>query len=527
MFHWRTTSVVLLGMLLLLVATTGPAFAVQNTSTPSAQQTSGATALTSGTPTATSQRATTKADTVKGGMAKNFAQWTRQGGVIMYPIYLVFIIGLGVLVYQMVRIVFDKKRMKPIRANIERSLSPQQEEFDRKSAVLGIWKIVAEYPQSLMAQLFEKLCGLWHRDPSAESLQTEIQGYMETTKERYELLRSFTVLLSDTAGALGLLGTVWGMYITFMPGKLESSQVILGMGTALVTTIGGLVVSILLNFGIAFVHNTFLTHLGYIEEQADKFRYIFGKGQSVAVDTSAILSSLTSVAGQVARPPVPEPRPELSRPVPTTMKILSGNHQIAEAGSELPKPLEIAVLDQYGKPMENLPVIFETDGTMISLEDGDNIKRVETDFAGRARTHARLGKLVGKHTIVARVDGGANLEQEFEIESRPGAPDKLYVLSGHLQTGRPGATLPDPLSLKLEDAYGNPVPEQSVVFEVTYNNGRLDHDKTRTEVYTDEDGIASVGFRLAETPGANIVKAAVKSKTTRKLETSFESMGRE
>ena len=66
-----------------------------------------------------------------------------------------------------------------------------------------------------------------------------------------------------------------------------------------------------------------------------------------------------------------------------------------------------------------------------------------------------------------------------------------------------------------------------MLFEVTYNSGRLDRDKTRLDVKTNDEGIASVGFRLGDTPGVNIVKATVKPRGGRKLETSFESMGRE
>jgi hypothetical protein len=250
----------------------------------------------------------------------------------------------------------------------------------------------------------------------------------------------------------------------------------------------------------------------------------------VGAPIAAVAAPFPAVAGPVDMPvaaTVPEVKVAAPRRVPTSLKILSGNRQTVEAGANLPKALEVAVEDQYGKPMENFPVIFETNGSLITFDNGDTIKQVETDFLGRAKAQARLGKAVGQHKVIARVNGEANLFQEFEIESRPGAPDKLEVLSGHTQIGRPGASLSELLSLKLEDGCGNPVPDQAVIFEVIHNTGRLDHDKTRAEVHTDEEGVAAIGFRLGETAGANIVKAWVKSRSTRKLEASFESMGRE
>ncbi len=523
MFRNRTTSVGLSGIFLLILFSAGLAFGVQQDTLQTPAQQAGSTM-----PPSSSQPAATQPEAPKSGIAKNFSEVTKQGGWVMYPIYGVFVLGLGVVMYQFVRIFFDTYYTKPIKTTIEKKLGEEGGPVEER--IKEIWQLVQQYPKSKMAQLLDRLCDLWHRDPSAEALQVEIDGYIASVKERYEIGRNFSILLSDTAGALGLLGTVLGMYETFMPGQLESSQIISGMGVALVTTISGLIVSIFLNFAISWAHSTFHSHLEGVTEHADEFRNRFGRGQAAAggiVQIKEVVHVAAAGGDQPveALPRAPEP-PKVRR-VPSKLKILSGNHQVAEAGASLPKALEVAVEDQFGDPLKNLTVIFETNGSMITFDNGDNVKQVDTDFIGRAKTQARFGKLIGKHKILARINGEANLLEEFEVESRPGAPEKLHVLSGHLQTGHPGALLSEPLSLKLEDAFGNPVPEQPVVFEVAYNGGRLDRDKTRLEVTTGDDGVASTGFRLAETPGANIVKAAVKSKGSRKLETSFESMGRE
>jgi biopolymer transport protein ExbB/TolQ len=523
MFRNRTTSVGLSGMFVLVLFMAGLAFGVQQDTLQTLAQQAG-----SAMPPSSSQPTATKPEEKKKNTATNFVEVTEQGGWVMYPIYGVFVLGLGVVMFQFVKIFFDTHYAKPIKTTIEKKLGAESGSAEER--IKEIWQLVQQYPKSKMAQLLDKLCDLWHRDSSAEALQLEIDGYMSSVKERYEIGRNFAILLSDTAGALGLLGTVLGMYETFMPGQLESTQIISGMGVALVTTIGGLIVSIFLNFAISWAHSAFHSHLEGVTEHADAFRNRFGKGQAAAggvVQIKEVVHVAAAGGDQPIIAPPPAPEPPKVRRVPSKLKILSGNNQVAEAGASLPKALEVAVEDQFGDPLKNLTVIFETNGSMITFDNGENVKQVDTDFIGRAKTHARFGRLIGKHKILARINGEANLLEEFEVESRPGAPEKLHVLSGHLQTGHPGAPLSEPLSLKLEDAFGNPIPEQPVVFEVAYNSGRLDRDKTRAEVNTDDDGVASIGFRLAETPGANIVKAAVKSKGSRKLETSFESMGRE
>ncbi|GEM_PF-3536507 len=523
MFTKRTMRVVLPAFFLFMLASLAPAFGL----TPAATQdtmTASPPAFSAAVLDTTSQPLTIQAETRRSGIANNFAEWTAQGGWVMYPIYGILILGLGVIMYQFVRIFFDDHYAKPISATIEKKLG-QKGAYD-ESEIEEIWQLVRDHPKSKIAQLLDRLCDLWQRDSTAEALQVEIDSFVKSIKERYEVGRSFAVLLSDTAGALGLLGTVLGMYQTFMPGQLESSQIISGMGVALVTTIGGLIVSIILNFGISWAHSTFHRHMELVAERADLFRNRFGKSQSAlsAKDTGLQPGAFTSSPPNNNLAVKSSPPP--SR-IPSRLKILSGNHQVADAGATLPKALEVAVEDQHGKPMKNVTVTFEANGSMVSFDNGESVRQIDTDIIGRAKVQARLGKLLGKQKIIAQVNGEANLSEAFEIESRVGPADKMSVLAGHLQTGSPGSHLPDPLRLKLEDACGNPVPDQAVLFEVTYNTGRLDRDKTRLEVKTNDEGVAAVGFRLGETSGVNIVKATVKPKGGRKLETSFESMGRE
>ena len=55
---------------------------------------------------------------------------------------------------------------------------------------------------------------------------------------------------ADTAGGLGLLGTVWGIYRGFAAKSVSQSNddLLAAMGVALVTTFMGIVVSVILNW---------------------------------------------------------------------------------------------------------------------------------------------------------------------------------------------------------------------------------------------------------------------------------------
>lgn len=508
MLRFRITNLTRWFMLVfMLTVCAGPVFALQQTTNPAQQ---------------------TTAPAKPGGSASDFATWTKQGGWVMYPIYLDFMLGLGLLVYLIVRVYFDKHRAKTTRQFVAMKLTEPMEGVDEKMRVDEILTEVAKDAKSTLGKLMTKLCELWRRDPGAETLQVEIKGEIDTQKEGYELGRNFAVLLSDTAGALGLLGTVLGMYETFMPGRLDASQVIYGMGVALVTTIGGLIVSIFLNFGISYAQAVYLNHLGDVGGMADQFRYLFGKGQAAGGGAVTVTPQIIHVPMPMQAPaPQPEIKIHSGQQVPSNLRILAGNHQIAEAGASLSKALEVALEDESGHPISNFPVVFEANGSMITFDNGEAMKQTATNGVGIAKVQARMGKLLGKHKILARINGKARLQQEFDLECRAGSPDKLVLLSGHLLQGKAGAASPEPLSLRLEDATGNPVSGQTVLFEVMHNSGRLERDKSRLEVNTDDEGVAAVSFRFGENAGANIVKAVVKSKATRKLETSFESMALE
>ncbi|PTM14701.1 MAG: hypothetical protein DA443_04385, partial [Bacteroidetes bacterium] len=73
--------------------------------------------------------------------------------------------------------------------------------------------------------------------------------------------------------ALGLLGTVWGMFMVFSSGSLDKDTILAGMGVALLTTLLGLVVSITLNFFSTLIQGYFSGHLENVVQKADELRF--------------------------------------------------------------------------------------------------------------------------------------------------------------------------------------------------------------------------------------------------------------
>ncbi len=96
-----------------------------------------------------------------------------------------------------------------------------------------------------------------------------------------------------------------------------------------------------------------------------------------------------------------------------------------------------------------------------------------------------------------------------------GAPDHFTLVSGDAQTGVAGDALA-PLSVRLEDAFGNPLAGQTVTWAVAQGNGSLS-DVTSL---TDSSGVATVTATLGTTAGSNAFTA-----THGGVSTSFSAVG--
>lgn len=84
-------------------------------------------------------------------------------------------------------------------------------------------------------------------------IQQEIDELRRNWRTRLDRRLRITQVMSDVAGGIGLLGTVWGMYLTFFQGAADKTTILTGMGVALSTTLVGLAVSILLTLSASFV----------------------------------------------------------------------------------------------------------------------------------------------------------------------------------------------------------------------------------------------------------------------------------
>jgi hypothetical protein len=87
------------------------------------------------------------------------------------------------------------------------------------------------------------------------------------------------------------------------------------------------------------------------------------------------------------------------------------------------------------------------------------------------------------------------------------SPASITYLAGRNQTGLPGAELPDPLIVRVDDSQGRPVPDVRVAFKLA--DGAEGGETTPDTALTDTDGEALSHWVLGDREGRQTVEAEV------------------
>jgi biopolymer transport protein ExbB/TolQ len=200
--------------------------------------------------------------------------WFTWPFIALTAIGLVFIIHRALLEYR-----------QKVRA---RSLLAQPIEYAGLSQFVKLLNVIEPNRASL---LFQQMINTFNKTRKAEALQDEVNSYVQGEKDALDGFNRIIGFLSDTAGALGLLGTVWGIFVVFYAGKMDGPSILKGMSIALITTLVGLIISLLLNMGSLAIFSLFNRQLKLISERAEELRQ------------ALLLVQLRPSAGPVQRAP--------------------------------------------------------------------------------------------------------------------------------------------------------------------------------------------------------------------------------
>ena len=223
-----------------------------------------------------------------------------------------------------------------------------------------------------------------------------------------------------------------------------------------------------------------------------------------AASLVAAVGLLAACRDDPAAPPRPGP--------PAAISIMGGNGQSAVAGTELPQPVVVRVVDANGQLLANIAVEFRV------VEGGGHAREIQTqtDASGIARGYWVLGTDVARSQQLDAVVLGSSgqLTARFTATVRPGTASRLVPLAGDAQTGRLGEVLPESLAVKVADQYGNGIKDIAVTWTVNAASGGT---IAAGSAVSDTNGVAKAAWVL----GARLDVTHSATATAEALTTTF------
>ena len=181
-----------------------------------------------------------------------------QAGGFQWPILAVLIAGLVVLMLRIVRLFRDQLAARPLkRLNVE---------LTNLSTLEDVQHIASD---CLYTRLLSGVLQL-HRSP--EAMGREVSDVAAAAHAAYARTQRVITYCSSTAGGLGLLGTLVGIYALFSTGTRDAQTIFAGIAIAVVSTLLGIVTSILLEFFEAVTHGYVSRYIESAQAWAQKVR---------------------------------------------------------------------------------------------------------------------------------------------------------------------------------------------------------------------------------------------------------------
>ncbi|HEU4649149.1 MAG TPA: hypothetical protein VFS33_08825 [Gemmatimonadales bacterium] len=185
---------------------------------------------------------------------------------------------------------------------------------------------------------------------------------------------------------------------------------------------------------------------------------------------------------------------------PAALTAVTSTSIEGSAGAPLKRPVVVRVTDAAGNPVPQASLTVSPTAGMVP----DSV--VATDSAGRATIAWTLGEKAGEQRLVLRVRGLPALE--IVAHARPRAAANIAFLDAPT-AATAGRELAKPVRVRVTDVYGNPVPQQLVVFQVA--SGSVNPAR----IMTAADGIAATRWTPARKAGAQSISATLAGTSTR------------
>lgn len=214
--------------------------------------------------------------------------------------------------------------------------------------------------------------------------------------------------------------------------------------------------------------------------------------------TTAALAACSSSGGN---PWVPDVEPGVQAGV----EIVSGNHQTAAAGTELPQALVGRVIDASGKALANRSVTF-----VVSSGGGSmSVSSVTSDSSGLFSGRWTLGPGAGTQRVEVRGDnpsGGSFIHATFESVATAGAAVSAKAIAGSQdQAAKASTAAPSEIGVSVVDLHGNAKAGVTVRFTPCETCGSANPASATTNA----GGVATTQWTLGASTGTQRLSATL------------------
>ncbi len=196
---------------------------------------------------------------------------------------------------------------------------------------------------------------------------------------------------------------------------------------------------------------------------------------------------------------------------PASIARSSGNAQSGVNGTTLGDPFVISVFDLGGNPVPNDSVEFKLQSNPYGAVLSKTM--APTDALGQASTMLTLGTRTGLYAVSARSTKLVGPLQ-FTATAVAGSAASLAEIQGNNQSSIVSSTLASDFVVRVLDANGNNVPNDTVAFTIDSipNVNAVNQSLTVSSVITDTSGLASTRLTLGNKTGDYVVNARVNNR---------------
>jgi subtilase family serine protease len=197
--------------------------------------------------------------------------------------------------------------------------------------------------------------------------------------------------------------------------------------------------------------------------------------------------------------------------VAPVVTAVSGGGQSALVNTAFAAPLVAEVTNASGDALSGVTVTFAGPGSGagITFPDGDT---ATTNAQGQAIIDVTADTSAGSYTVTASIVGLSNAAN-FALTNNPGAPAAITATFGGGQNAAVNTTFTAPLVATVSDAYGNPVPNATVIFAGPSSGAGVTFPGGDTAI-TNDQGQASLAVAANDSAGSYTATASVSGVST-------------